>query len=48
MKKCGIYMRLQLKRMGKVFPAVFLVTLLLSFCFSFSAAISNKGFSLHE
>ena len=30
MKKCGIYMRLQLKRMGKVFPAVFLVTVLLS------------------
>ena len=30
MKKFGIYMRLQLKRMGKVFPAVFLVTVLLS------------------
>ena len=29
MSKFGIYLKLQLKRMGKVFPAVFLVTLLL-------------------
>lgn len=30
MSKFGIYLKLQLKRMGKVFPAVFLVTVLLS------------------